>query len=412
MPSKVGWGTIAVGLMFAAISVIFAWYPINGIQAAAKGISIWWDVLFPALFPFFVISELMLGFGVVHFFGALLDPLMRPLFRVPGIGGFVMAMGFASGYPVGAKLSAQLWDQRLITRTESERLVAFTTSSDPIFLIGAVSIGFFRDVTLAPVLAAAHYGSALVVGLMMRFYTGGEPVRKEERATQHQPPLVARALQALHRARIRDGRPFGLLLRQAIESSLRLMFVVGGLVVFFSVVLEALTVVGVMELVYAAVTSLLGLVAMPPSLAEAIVNGFFEVTLGARSAGTAAQVTLQQKAAIGAFVLSWAGLSVHAQIVSLLSRTGFRYGPFALARLFHALLASTIVYTCWEPLQLLRSASAAWLPAGETTVRELAWSWSLPASGLLLAATLLALTAISIIAFVLRNRIGYDGGNR
>ncbi len=40
---------------------------------------------------------MILSFGIVHFFGTLLDPLMRPLFRVPGIGGFVMAMGFASG---------------------------------------------------------------------------------------------------------------------------------------------------------------------------------------------------------------------------------------------------------------------------------------------------------------------------
>src|SRR3984893_18367908 len=75
-------------------------YPEPGFKAAIQGRGIWWDILFPALFPFLVISELMLGFGIVDFLGTLLDPLMRPLFRLPGIGGFVVAMGFASGYPV------------------------------------------------------------------------------------------------------------------------------------------------------------------------------------------------------------------------------------------------------------------------------------------------------------------------
>src|SRR5690242_9699805 len=89
-------------------------YPEPGFNAAIQGIGIWWDILFPALFPFLVISEMLLGFGIVHFLGTLLDPLMRPLFRLPGIGGFVVAMGFASGYPVGARLTSQLWEQGLL----------------------------------------------------------------------------------------------------------------------------------------------------------------------------------------------------------------------------------------------------------------------------------------------------------
>ncbi|HZG78263.1 MAG TPA: nucleoside recognition domain-containing protein, partial [Paenibacillus sp.] len=68
-------------------------FPRESVDAGLTGVAIWWDVLFPSLFPFFVVSELMLGFGIVHFFGTLLDPMMRPLFRLPGPGGFVMAMG-------------------------------------------------------------------------------------------------------------------------------------------------------------------------------------------------------------------------------------------------------------------------------------------------------------------------------
>lgn len=161
-------------------------YPASTLAAALRGLAIWWDVLFPSLFPFFVISEMLLGFGVVHLFGALLDPLMRPLFNIPGSGGFVAAMGYVSGYPVGAKLTAKLREQQLVSRAEGERLVAFTTSSDPIFLLGAVSVGFFHDASLGLVLALAHYGGGLIVGLLMSFHGRGTSMLTRSRQKQRQ----------------------------------------------------------------------------------------------------------------------------------------------------------------------------------------------------------------------------------
>ena len=81
--------------------------PQAALQASIRGLNIWWEVVFPSLLPFFIIAELLISIGVVKFIGVILEPLMRPLFRVPGIGGFVWAMGMASGF-AGAKLSARL----------------------------------------------------------------------------------------------------------------------------------------------------------------------------------------------------------------------------------------------------------------------------------------------------------------
>ncbi|WP_274655023.1 sporulation integral membrane protein YlbJ [Paenibacillus humicola] len=341
----------------ALIVLLLALFPAEALEASVKGLSIWWQVLFPALFPFFVISELLLGFGIVHFFGTLLDPFMRPLFRLPGIGGFVVTMGYASGYPVGARLTAQLWEQGLINRAEGERLVAITTTSDPIFLIGAVSVGFFHNAALAPLLAAAHYGGALVIGLLMRFHDRNAPATAAIPAgTSGGPPGMrrssrfARAVYAMHNARLLDGRPVGTLLQDSIQAALRLMIVVGGLVVFFSCIMALLTKTGAIGAMAGGVETILSVLGIPPALAEAVVNGLFEVTLGAKSAGAAAGSGLLHQAAIAAFVLSWAGLSVHAQVVSLLSRTDLRYRPFLLARLAHGLLAVLLVYALWPSL--------------------------------------------------------------
>lgn len=338
-------------------------YPEPGFEAAIQGIGIWWDILFPALFPFLVISEMLLGFGIVHFLGTLLDPLMRPLFRLPGIGGFVVAMGFASGYPVGARLTSQLSEQGLLTRDEGERLVAFTTSSDPIFLIGAVSVGFFHDARLAIVLAIAHYGSALLLGFLMRFHGDSKlSSASSPLSTTTSTPkgsLFARSFQAMHIARLKDARPLGLLLQMAIRSSIELVFVIGGLVIFFSVILAYLSLGPIMEILTTGLRYLLQLIHIPQALSNSMINGFFEVTLGAKAAGLAGvTVPLVYKVAAAAFVLSWGGLSVHAQIVSILHRTNIRYMIFAIARLVHALMAACLVFLIWTPLKPIEEIAA------------------------------------------------------
>ncbi|RKN65443.1 sporulation integral membrane protein YlbJ [Paenibacillus ginsengarvi] len=382
------WSTALFSASLLGVAALMLLYPAQSLEAALRGLSIWWDILFPALVPFLVIAELMLGFGIVHFFGTLLDPMMRPLFRVPGIGGFAMAMGFASGYPVGARLTAQLWEQRLLGRDEGERLVSFTTTSDPIFLIGAVSVGFFHNVGLAVILAAAHYGTGVVIGLLMRFH--GSRTMTVAVPQQGDASLLRRAMQAMHRARLRDSRTFGEMLQEALQTSLKLMMVIGGLVVFFCVVLEVLTISQVMNGLYATVTFVLQGLHVPPELSQAVVNGLFEVTLGAKSAaGAGAHLSLASKVAVAAFILSWGGLSVHAQVISLLSRTNIRYVPFGLARLVHGFLAAAAVFVLWKPLAPAISAVSAAVPAFSVERGLLpVWPALFSLSGLLFIGTL------------------------
>ncbi|TLS53755.1 sporulation integral membrane protein YlbJ [Paenibacillus antri] len=389
--------------MSVAVLALVLAFPRESVEAGLTGVAIWWDVLFPSLFPFFVVSELMLGFGIVHFFGKLLDPMMRPLFRLPGPGGFVMAMGFASGYPVGARLTSQLWDARLVNRGESERLVAFTTTADPIFLIGAVAVGFFHDATLAPLLAAAHYGGAVLLGLLLRLQSRGEPSGEASAAADdgRKRPLLLRAFDAMHDARLSDGRPFGELLLDGIRSGLRLIVVVGGLVVFFSVVIEVLTLARVVTVMQGVVAFALGLFAIPAPLAEAVVNGLFEVTLGAKTAGAATGISLQAQVAIASFGLSWAGLSVHAQIMSIVSHMPVRYGKYAAAKALQGLFSGAIAYFAWPLFAPFRESAAAWIPAASPSGWSAAAAYA-PFAGLAFLVSLAAVPAVYVLYRLLR----------
>lgn len=335
------------------------------LHASIRGVKIWWDVLFPALFPFFVMSELMLGFGVVHLAGQLLDPFMRPLFRLPGAGGFVLAIGFASGYPVGAKMTSKLMEQNLVTRTQGERLVEMTTTADPIFLIGAVSLGFFGRPDVAVILACAHYGGALLLGLWSRWRQEDAREALPEPTRLGFAGRIKSALTAMHQARLADGRPPSLLLQASIRHSLSLVIIVGGLVVFFCAALELLLMSGILGLIQNAIARMIQLFGWPAQLAPSIVRGAFEVTLGAQAAAQtppqSGAISLADQMAAAAFVLSWAGLSVHAQVAGLMSKTGWRYMPFAKSRLLHAIAASLLVYVLW-PIFPLENSSPTFVP--------------------------------------------------
>ena len=132
--------TALIGVVLTTAVILF---PEDAFKSSVSGLRLWFDIVLPALLPFFVLAEIMMGLGVIHFIGVLLEPFMRPLFRIPGAGAFAVAIGLAAGYPLGAKVAGDLTRARLATGVEGERLVAFANTADPLFLVGAVAVGMF-----------------------------------------------------------------------------------------------------------------------------------------------------------------------------------------------------------------------------------------------------------------------------
>ena len=196
-------------------------YPREGVAAALAGLRIFWEVVLPSLLPFFVLSEILLGMGVVHFLGVLLEPLMRPLFNVPGVGAFALSMGLAAGYPMDAVITGKFRRNKMCTRVEGERLLSFTNTADPLFIFGAVAVGMFGRPDLGVVLAIAHYVASFTVGIVFKYYQGHEINPKQTVAISYQAGMLRRAVKALFEARQKDGRAVGAVngrLRQRINN--------------------------------------------------------------------------------------------------------------------------------------------------------------------------------------------------
>lgn len=323
-------------------------FPQESFDASKSGLHMWWGIVFPSLLPFLIIAEVLISFGVVSFLGVILEPLMRPFFRVPGVGGFVWAMGLASGFPSGAKFTARLRLEKQLTRIEGERLVSFTNSSNPLFIFVAVSVGFFHNPKLGVILAVAHYGGNMLVGFIMRFYG-----RKEETIPLKNPipfPSLKAAISQMHRTRLKESRPFGKLLGDSVISAVQTLLMIGGFIILFSVFNQLLYQMNITSMLAKLVTKALHFFSLPSSFSIPIISGLFEMTLGAKMTSAIINQTLLQQTIITSFILAFSGLSVQAQVASILAETDIRFAPFFFARILHGFIAALITYILWNPL--------------------------------------------------------------
>ena len=110
--------TFIMALFVGLFTIALVWFPKPGFDAGLSGLKIFLDVVFPSLLPFFILSDLMLGLGLVRALGVFLEPLMRPLFNVPGVGAFALSMGLGAGYPMDAVITAKFRENGDCTRIE------------------------------------------------------------------------------------------------------------------------------------------------------------------------------------------------------------------------------------------------------------------------------------------------------
>ncbi|MES9737363.1 sporulation integral membrane protein YlbJ [Peribacillus frigoritolerans] len=336
---------LATSVTMMAVGLII--FPQESFEASKGGLNIWWTIVFPSLLPFLIFSELLISFGVVRFIGVMLEPFMRPLFRVPGVGGFVWAMGLASGFPAGARFTVRLRQEEQLTRIEAERLVCFTNSSNPLFLFVAVAVGFFHNPHLGIILALSHYLGNICVGIIMRFYRWKE--EKSHAKVMTKLPSIRQAFSQMHRTRIKETRPFGSLLGDAVLSSIQTLLMIGGFIILFSVVNKLLFHMNITGLLASGVGGILHIFNFPDSLSLPFISGMFEMTLGSKLTSTVEEATLFQQTVMTSFILAFNGFSIQAQVASIIAATDIRFTPFFLARIAHGLLASIITILLWEP---------------------------------------------------------------
>lgn len=309
--------------------------PKLSLNSATSGIAIWFNIILPSLLPFFIISEILIGLGFVDFIGKLLQPLMRPLFKVPGEGAFPLSMSILSGYPVGAKLTSRLREEGLISKIEGDRLICFTSTSGPLFMLGAVSIGMLNDSKLAPLIIIPHYLSILVLGLLFSFYKSNN-----ERIANSKSRTIFEEIQGSYTAWLKTKKSIGSLITKSVKESMDTIILIGGLVIFYSVLVEILF---SMKFLNTALHSLDNLLPIDIQLIKGFIIGLFEVTIGCKNIAASSISFISKILAIN-FIIGWSGFSVHSQALSFIHNTDINTKLYILSKFLHGVLSAIFGY--------------------------------------------------------------------
>ena len=277
----------------------------------------------PSLFPFLVASSALLALGFGELAAPWLAGLMEPLFRVPGAGSAALVLGLVGGYPIGAKTAADLYRENLVSREEAERLLAFCNNSGPAFIFGVVGAGIFGSGALGLLLYLVHMAASLLVGLLFRFYRPVEGPRSGR-------------LQGVQFQTASFPTAFTHSVTGALASTLNIC----AFVLFFTVIIRMLSLTGVLTGLARLLSLLFGPLGFDQSWARRLLTGVLEVSSGVSSLTGG---SLSGRLSMAAFMLGWAGLSVHCQVLAFLGDSGLSMRTYLVGKLLHGGLSAALL---------------------------------------------------------------------
>jgi sporulation integral membrane protein YlbJ len=304
--------------------------------SSQKGFKLWVNNVVPSLLPFFICIELIKQTNFMSVIGKLLEPIMRPLFGVPGCGAFALAMGISSGYPVGAKITTDLRNANLCTKTEAERLLSFSNTSGPLFIVGAIGIGMFSDSRVGLLLILTHFIAAITVGLIFKYYKNDSNTKTDKIITQNKVNT--------NKNLDFNANKLGYIMGEAIKKSIDTLLLICGYIVFFSVLISILSQTGISSAFAEIVEKFLKIFRFDPAQSKYIVEGMLEITNGINSISILNKTPYLERLTIISFILGFGGFSVHMQVSSIISNSDISIKPYLFGKLLQGIFASVYTY--------------------------------------------------------------------
>ena len=278
--------------------------------------------IFPSLFPFFVLSEILTNYGFVEFLGEICKPMMGYLFKTKGEAAFIFIMSMISGSPSNAKYTRELYLNNIITAKEASKILMFSHFSNPLFILGTISLVFLNNKEVGLLILIAHYATNVLIGILFRNYEATS--EKKEKLN------FKKAILSMHERRITNDKTFGAIVTTALQNSINTLLLILGVV----------TVANVLSTIIDQNINL-------NHYYQCLLNGVIEMTQGLKYVSLL-NIPLKIKTVLSTMMISFGGISVHLQVISILSDTKIEYLPFLVARIFHAFFASLLVYLLFD----------------------------------------------------------------
>lgn len=278
---------------------------------------IWKNSVFPSLFPFLIIGSILIDLKIPLFLGEITKKIMYKLFKISGNSAFIIILSMFSGFPSSAKYIKELLINNEINEQEATKLLTFTHFSNPLFILGTITL-FLHSKEIGMNILICHYIGNIFIGFLFRNYYISE--YKNEKIS------LKKAI-----SKINNNLSIGEIFRKSITSSINTLLLILGTISIFLIL-----------------TNIINSNLNIPNFINVIINGIFEMT-GGLSKLSILNVSLNIKAILAISFISFGGLSVHMQVLTIISNTKIKYFPYFIARILHVII-STFIFFIWKVL--------------------------------------------------------------
>lgn len=128
------------------------------------------NLLVPSLFPFMVISSFTMRSGAAEIIGKFFAPVTKYIFRLPPVCSSAIILGLTGGFPVGAKCTAVLYNNKKINAAQAERMMYFCVCSGAAFLVTAIGTIMLKNAVCGVILYFSQIVSCLMIGVISGFF--------------------------------------------------------------------------------------------------------------------------------------------------------------------------------------------------------------------------------------------------
>lgn len=296
---------IGIVILFAVMLIS----PKAVFNGASEGLLLWFQIILPTLFPFIIITNLLICTDSIHYISGAVGGVLRKIFKVSDNGSFAIITGFLCGYPMGAKVTADLISSRYVSGEEGRYLLSFCNNTSPVFILNFIvwkTLGI--EELIFPSLLILLGTPMLMSFLFRRFYLKGRKQFTDLKEAGHSK--ISWNFQIMD---------------TCIMDSFETITKVGGYIILFSVILE---------LVKSAPLEIPLITYLLPSL---------EVTNGIALLGKSGLPFDIQYCAILALT-SFGGFCAVAQTQCMIQKTSLSILPYTLEKLATAVVTSLIAF--------------------------------------------------------------------
>ncbi|MDO4531555.1 MAG: hypothetical protein Q4C06_06200 [Bacillota bacterium] len=328
-------------------------YPAPMLAASTDSVQLFLTRVFPSLFPFLAACGILLRLGTAERMGFFFRPFTRLLFGLDGIAAFPFFLGTLSGYPAGAKLTAALYEKKLISSAEASHILVFSNNPGPLFLVGTIGTGFFGSPLLGYGLLLSSFLGSVAAGFLWRF-------RRKECSPRrlYSPAAPVKC-------------SISTLLSASISDALQTLLLIGGYLMLFSALSAAIAQIRLFPFLSDVLFFL--------PLSETALQGFFcgllEMTNGSYLLSQAQDAL---RLPLTAFLLSFGGLSILGQTFGVLTNVPISKKDYLKGKLCHALFSSLFLSLLLPFLEQNAQKAVPVFSLFTETAFSLSFLWLLP----------------------------------